>query len=102
MPADAFELNDDRNAQRLVKKYGNDLRFCHPWSSWLIWDGKRWRRDDRGEATLVMKLVMRDLEHEAVSIADDDERRRALRTVGRYQQAPRIRGALELAESEEG
>ena len=25
------------------------FRYCHVWGRWLVYDGKRWRIDDRGE-----------------------------------------------------
>jgi len=36
---------DRGNAIRLVKRRGNDHRFCHPWGKWLCWDGKGWQLD---------------------------------------------------------
>ena len=33
------------NAQRLVAMHGNDVRWCDPWSKWLVWDGRRWNID---------------------------------------------------------
>jgi len=32
-------------AERLVRRHGEDLRFCHPWNKWLVWDGRRWALD---------------------------------------------------------
>ncbi|WP_339910809.1 phage/plasmid primase, P4 family [Symmachiella dynata] len=37
------------NARRLVAQHGDELRYCFPSESWLIWDGRRWKPDDRGE-----------------------------------------------------
>jgi hypothetical protein len=42
------------NAERLVQCHGDKLRFCHPWNSWLIWDGSRWAKDKTGA---IMKLA---------------------------------------------
>lgn len=44
-----WPLNDRGNAQRLVARHGQDLRYCHQSSSWLIWDGCRWAADTTGE-----------------------------------------------------
>lgn len=45
-----FPQNDSGLADQLLYFYGNKMRFCHPWDKWLIWDGSRWRKDDRGMA----------------------------------------------------
>jgi P4 family phage/plasmid primase-like protien len=30
-------------AERLVARYGRDLRYCREWQKWLAWTGQRWR-----------------------------------------------------------
>lgn len=47
----ADSRTDAGNARRLVRDHGQDMKYCHPWKSWLVWDGKRWKVDDTGEAT---------------------------------------------------
>ena len=44
-----FPFTDLGNARRLIAAHGNDIRFCHQWSAWLIWDGTRWHLDESGE-----------------------------------------------------
>jgi putative DNA primase/helicase len=44
-----IHLTDVGNAQRVVKDHGQDMRFCHPWKSWLCWDGRRWAVDEVAE-----------------------------------------------------
>jgi putative DNA primase/helicase len=48
-------LTDRGNAQRVVERHGHELRYCHPWKSFLAWDGKRWRLDDTAEAVRRVK-----------------------------------------------
>ena len=45
----SYPQTDRGNAQRLVERHGRDLRYCHPWGKWLVWDGQRWKIDDTGE-----------------------------------------------------
>jgi len=33
------------NARRFVAKHGADIHWCEPWTSWLVFDGKRWAID---------------------------------------------------------
>lgn len=40
-PAKPFNLTDLGNAERLVSLFGDDIRYCHAWREWLIWDGCR-------------------------------------------------------------
>jgi putative DNA primase/helicase len=39
---------DVGNAYRLASEHGADLRHCHPWRKWLIWDGRHWQADTTG------------------------------------------------------
>lgn len=36
------------NAERMVARHGDGIRYCWPQNSWYIWDGQRWRRDEKG------------------------------------------------------
>jgi len=49
------------NAQRLVAMHGRDMRFCDPFGKWFIWDGARWRMDDRRDAERLAKQVSQAL-----------------------------------------
>src|SRR5262249_37002588 len=49
--ADGFQvhLTDLGNARRTLERHREDLRFCHPWRSWLTWGGRRWAVDETAE-----------------------------------------------------
>ncbi len=55
---------DTGNAARLVRRHGDDFRFCHPWGAFLIWTGTHWQRDERGQ-------MMRWAKDTALSIFDE-------------------------------
>lgn len=40
-----FPLDEVGNADILSFYYGEHLRFCYEWKSWIYWDGKRWNKD---------------------------------------------------------
>lgn len=42
---DAVRCNDIDNAAVFVKKYKDRVRYLHDEQTWLIWNGKRWKRD---------------------------------------------------------
>lgn len=65
-------LTDIGNAARLVVKYGDRVRYCHPLKRWFIWDGKRWQRDDRGRIVRLCKKVALGILDEAKQARDKD------------------------------
>jgi putative DNA primase/helicase len=95
-----YHRTDVGNADQLVATKGRDLRYCHPWARWLVWTGQRWETDETGEAQLRMKETLRDMMSSAVQLADDEERGKLIKHVLASEQAPRIRGALQLAQSD--
>ena len=56
-----FRFTDYGNAERLVARHGQDIRFCHVWGTWLVWDGRRWRRDDTAAVWLMAKEPIRSV-----------------------------------------
>ncbi len=101
-PARGYRRTDLGNAERLVARHGDDLRYCHPWQRWLVWDGRRWRPDDSGEVDRRAKETIRELLASAHEIDDDAERKRLLKHVLESERVQRIRAAIELARSEAG
>ena len=61
----SFRLTDLGNAERLIARHGDDLRYCHPWSKWLVWDGKRWAVDASGEVERRASETVTAMYHEA-------------------------------------
>lgn len=94
-----FKRTDYGNAERLVDRHGQDLRFA-PGLGWLVWDGRRWRRDQDGEVMRRMKETVRAIWAELHEIEGPDEREASYRFLIRSETASRLRAALELAESE--
>src|SRR5216683_8125190 len=50
--------NDHGNAERLIALYGEDLKYCHAFKKWLVWDGMRWAVDDTDQARRLAKMAM--------------------------------------------
>jgi putative DNA primase/helicase len=48
-------LTDLGNARRVLDRHGKDLRYVHPWRTWLVWDGRRWAVDMTGRAVRRVK-----------------------------------------------
>lgn len=90
------------NAQRLVAGHGADLRYCHPWRRWLVWDGQRWRIDDTAEVTRRAKDTVRGIYSEAAGAADEKERKALAKHAMASEAHIRIKAMIALAESEPG
>lgn len=66
-PAMGYNLTDMGNAQRLVAKHGQNIRYCYPWSKWLVWDGTRWIKDETGEIDRRAKETVHGIYAEAAA-----------------------------------
>jgi len=69
-----FALTDAGNSDRLVHQHGNILRYCVTFRSWYIWDGHRWKRDDRNEILSIATLTARSILVEASQATEDRHR----------------------------
>jgi P4 family phage/plasmid primase-like protien len=93
---------DYGNAERLVARHGNKLRYCHPWGKWLRYDGRRWKIDDIGAVHRLAKSAARKVLMEASTI-DDEEKRKAHVAWGFISESrAKIESMLAMATSEEG
>lgn len=95
-------LTDLGNARRLVALHGDDLRYCHPWGKWLVWDGRRWVIDNTAEAVRRAKQTVRHMYAEAATAADDETRKALGKHALKCEAAGRIAAMLDLANSEAG
>ena len=39
-------LTDIGNSERLIRMYGDDVRYCATLKTWFVWDGRRWEQDE--------------------------------------------------------
>ena len=95
-------LTDLGNAQRLIKSYGPDLRFCYPWDRWLIWDEKRWVKDETGEIDRLGKKVVQQMYKDAIEKEDREERKLLVNFALKCESESRLNAMAKLARSEPG
>lgn len=100
----AVQINhtDLGNARRLVGAHGKDLRFCHPWGKWLVWDGRRWEVDSTAEVNRRAKDVVRLMYAEAAEAQDVDWRKALVSWATRSESQSRIEAMINSAKSEPG
>ncbi len=94
-------LTDQGNAQRLVARHGRDLRYCHAWKAWLVWDGCRWHEDTNGEAIRRAKDTIAAIRQDS-RLLGEKKRSAYLKFANRSESAQRIGAMLQLAQSEPG
>ena len=58
-------LTDVGNAKRLMRRDEQRIRFCYGPGRWVIWDGKRWRVDDRERIVKLCKATALSIYDEA-------------------------------------
>lgn len=97
---DGFPQTDYGNAERLVARHGEDLRYVTAWKAWLVWDGSRWTRDTTEEVERRAKETARQISRTALELEHDDARLKFLKFGRATEQAARLRAMITLAESE--
>lgn len=90
------------NARRFVREHGQGVRYVPPWDCWIIWDGRRWSRDERGEAERLAKETIRNIYAEAQCARTAEERKKLATWAGRCETAAKINSMLALARTEPG
>ncbi len=92
-----FPLTDLGNAERLVQRFGNDLRFCTEWGKWLVWSGAHWEIDRLDSIYERAKQVARGIYEEAADSNDVDRRQALSKHAVRSENHQRIKAMVELA-----
>lgn len=60
-PKKKFRLNELGNAERIAYEYGHVIKYVSD-MGWLIWDGKRWKFDNKKQIERIANKVIRGLE----------------------------------------
>src|SRR5262245_53926261 len=64
------------NARRFALQYGDRLRYVDALGGWMVYDGKRWQRDETGEVFRLWEQTGRGIYQEAGLAASRAERER--------------------------
>jgi putative DNA primase/helicase len=99
-PAGGYNLTDLGNARRLVHRHGRNLRYCWLWRKWLVWDGKRWVKDDTGEVYRLAKETVSSIYQEAAAAPNDETRKEIGKHATRSEAGARIKEMVDLARSD--
>lgn len=74
--AERFNLTDLGNAKRFISLVGEDIRYCHAWARWLVWDGSRWAIDTDGAINRLADIVPRSILAEAAESSSKAQRKK--------------------------
>jgi putative DNA primase/helicase len=96
-----MRLTDLGNAERLVARYRDRIRYCPPRRRWLVWDGARWAWDETGEVTRFAKRTVRAIYDEA-SQASEDGAKAIAKHAMRSEDGNRLVQMVKLASTEAG
>src|ERR1043166_3394297 len=72
---DDIPFTDLGNAQRLIQRHGDDILWCEDWRNWLVFDGRRWLRDNKQAVRALAHDTVRAIYQKASQITDPDQRK---------------------------
>jgi putative DNA primase/helicase len=93
--------SDVGNAECLAAVVGDDLRYCHTRTKWLIWDGSRWAIDETGASRRMMVDTIRARYHAATNIPDATQRAKFSAWCIGAENSGKIESALKIAGTRE-
>lgn len=97
-----FNTTDMGNAERLVARHGEDLRYVHAWGRWLEYDETRWRVDDTGGVERRAKETARSIYGEAEKPGYAELRKEIGKHAIKTEARSSIEAMIALAKSEPG
>lgn len=101
-PVNRINQTDLGNARRLVKLFGDKIRYCFAWGQWLVWDGTRWQPDATGEIQRMAKETALSIYGEVTKAKDKDDREKMVAWATKSESKRAIKDMIELAQSEHG
>lgn len=101
-PKGHFKCTDLGNAERLIHRHGQDIRFCYAMKRWFVWDETRWIMDPGGMIVQRAKDTVRHIYDEVKSCGEESLRKDVAQHAMRSESQHRISAMVRLAESESG
>lgn len=92
-------LTDMGNADRLISLFGDEILFCYPWNTWLVWNGKRWQRDETGEIDRKAEATVRSIYAEAAQEPDRERRFEIVKHAKQSESASKIKAMIDRAKN---
>ncbi|MFN7999281.1 MAG: phage/plasmid primase, P4 family [Bryobacteraceae bacterium] len=93
-----FPMTDTGNAERMWGLYGRDVRFSPELRKWFIWDGRRWKLDERQQIKQLATKMARLLYTQAAEEFDKDRRKIAEQWARKSESSAGIEATLRTTE----
>jgi len=100
--SDGFHCSDTGNAQRFASLYHDDVKYCHVWGKWFVYDSTRWREDTKRLVNQLAKESVLRIHGEAAEAVDSKDRQEISRWALISESHPRINALIDMAKSEPG
>ncbi len=72
-PPRDYALTDAGNGERLVARFGDDIRYCATNASWYLWNGTLWEKDSSNRMYLLATRVARSMYDESRDAPTPDQ-----------------------------
>jgi len=92
-----FALSDLGNAERMMKYYGEMIRYCASLGRWFIWNGERWEEDSVKKIKLISMEVARFIFSEAAMEPYLEKQRKLSSWALTSQMEPRLNAMVNAA-----
>jgi putative DNA primase/helicase len=101
-PSDKDPINptDLGNARRLVSYVGGQIRYCWPWTKWIVWRASRWKVDDIGSLQAFARDVVVMIGREGLGANGIDKE--LLKWALKSESRERLAAMIGVAQSEDG
>lgn len=103
--ADVLPYSDYTNAVAFLRQWGQDVRYCPLWNSWMVWNGRCWERDLSSACMRMAKATVKRFAHRLAAM-DAEEDAKAMSALLKHLKASlatsKLESLLKNAQSEEG
>lgn len=100
LPVRDYMDTDVGNGERFVAAVGEDVVFVAEWQRWVVWDGRRWAKDETGVVHRYAKDVIRRLYRDAAEHPKADRRAALAKWAAKSESNGAIKAMLERARHE--
>lgn len=92
-----FHPTDVGNAERFIAQHKAIIRYCHPMSTWFVWDGMRWAADQKALIYQLATETIKQMYEEASSLNQKSDREASVKHVLRSESKMRVDAMVYLA-----
>jgi putative DNA primase/helicase len=101
-PSPGTGCTDLANAERFVRHHRERVRYLPQRDAWLLWDGRRWKVDERGDVDQLADLTARSIYAEAAAAPVAAERTRLATWAIASESAARLTALVRRARHQPG